>query len=332
MELGHGKGGRVLLVRLRGLPFGGLQVFKLALVPNEVGGVRHGRTGVGHRLVGAPSREVLRMKAVADGGGRTARTGGGVAVVMPLLLGPSGFHVPLGRRPSGMAEVIPAVVIPLVGVVRELEAGVDVRLVPPQLADGHVADVRFDAQHGAPIERLLEERRDLGVSRLERNLGVVRPLEVRVEREEIDHPSALRAGQFGDRLQLGDVVANQGAVESERDAQGAQVVERLHLPGVVVAAPPVNRTDGVADAMDRHQEIVNASVGERPREFHVLEVHSVGDDRRAEADVRGVAHHVEDPGVERRLAAHEIDRLILVELAEFVQRLDCRRPLISAGI
>jgi hypothetical protein len=94
------------------------------------------------------------------------------------------------------------------------------------------------------------------VAGLERDGRVVGPFEGRVEDDEVDHPRPEPGRQVHDLSQLGQVVADQGAVEPDGNARCLQVGQGTDLPVEVALPPAVDRRDGVADTVDRHQRVV----------------------------------------------------------------------------
>jgi len=81
---------------------------------------------------------------------------------------------------------------------------------------------------------------------------------------------------------------------------------------VVVLASAVDRPDGVTDAVDGDEEVVDAGLGEGSGTLGLRQVHSMSDDRRAQSDLGGMGDYAEDGWVQRRLATHEIDELVVV--------------------
>src|SRR5262249_11868632 len=156
----------------------------------------------------------------------------------------------------------------------------------------------------ASVDRLGQVGGDLGVTGLEFDLWLAGPLEVGVEGEEVDDPGAGRAGELGDGLQLGQVVADHRHVEPERDTEGAQVVQRGTLAGEVVATTAVNLTYSVADAVDGHQEVVNAGLGEGTSLVEVRQVHPVRDHRGPQPDPGSVGDKRHGLRMQSWLPAH----------------------------
>src|ERR1035437_6353605 len=194
------------------------RVLVLVLVLDEVAGIGDQRAGIGCGFAAAPAGGVRRVEPAADLAQGALAAGRNLLVAVAFALPPGYLVVPRWRGRAGMAGVVPGVVVPLVRVVGELEAGVDVLLVAGELAGRHVPDVGLGPGGGADADRPAEVGGDLGVKRLEAYLDVAFALEVGVEGQEVDHPRPLVGGERGDGLGVGDVVADHGDVEPERDA------------------------------------------------------------------------------------------------------------------